>query len=112
MQAHRVHVTLPENHKVMIDGPAEVPTGDAEVIVLSSASVGALPSADTTFAARFRPNPASGPITPSASSRRMQLWIGLRRLSSPRDFEGQRDGCHAGLLERSKVSQETEEPTA
>lgn len=62
MQAHRVHVTIPENHKVMIDVPAEVPTGEAEVIVLSSASVGAPRSADTTFAARFRPNPALGPI--------------------------------------------------
>ena len=62
MQAHRVHVTIPENHKVMIEVPAEVPTGDAEVIVLSSASVGAPQPADTTFAARFRPNPALGPI--------------------------------------------------
>jgi hypothetical protein len=25
-----------------------------------------------------------------------QLWIGLRRLSSPHDFEGQWDGRHAG----------------
>jgi hypothetical protein len=58
MQAHRVYVTIPEDHKVMIDVPAEVPTGDAEVIVLSSASVGAPQPADTTFAARFRPNPA------------------------------------------------------
>jgi hypothetical protein len=32
------------------------------VIVLSSASVRAPQSADTTFAARFRPNPALGPI--------------------------------------------------
>jgi len=57
-----VHVTIPEDHKVMIDVPAEVPTGNAEVIVLSSASVGAPQPADTTFAARFRPNPALGPI--------------------------------------------------
>jgi hypothetical protein len=56
------NVTIPEDHKVTIDVPAEVPTGDAEVIVLSSASVGAPQPADTTFAARFRPNPALGPI--------------------------------------------------
>jgi hypothetical protein len=62
MQAHRVHVTIPEKHKVTIDVPAEVPTGDAEVIMLSSASAVAPQSADTTFAARFRPNPALGPI--------------------------------------------------
>jgi hypothetical protein len=62
MQAHRVHVTIPENHKVTIEVPAEVPVGDAEVIVLSSASVAAPPSTDATFAARFRPNPALGPI--------------------------------------------------
>jgi hypothetical protein len=62
MQAHRVHVTIPDNHKVMIDVPAEVPAGDAEVIVLSSASMGALLPDDKTFASRFRPNPALGPI--------------------------------------------------
>jgi len=62
MQAHRLHITIPEDHKVMIDVPAEMPTGDAEVIVLSSASVGAPRLAGTTFAARFRPNPALGPI--------------------------------------------------
>ena len=42
--------------------PAEVRMGDAEVIVLSSASVGAPQPADITFAARFRSNPALGPI--------------------------------------------------
>jgi hypothetical protein len=57
-----VRVTIPEDHKVMIEVPAEVPTGDAEVIVLSSASLDAPQPADTTFAARFRPNPALGPI--------------------------------------------------
>ncbi len=62
MQAHRVHVTIPEDHKVTIEVPADVPIGDAEVIVLFSASVGAPQPADTTFAARFRPNPALGPI--------------------------------------------------
>ena len=39
-----------------------MPTGDAEVIVLSSASEGVAQPADTTFAARLRPNPALGPI--------------------------------------------------
>ncbi len=62
MQAHRVHVTIPEDHKVMIEVPAEVPAGDAEVIVLSSSSVVTPQPADTTFASRFRPNPALGPI--------------------------------------------------
>jgi hypothetical protein len=62
MQAHRVHVTIPENHKVTIEVPAEVPAGEAEVIVLSSASAGSRLSGDATFAARFRPNPALGPI--------------------------------------------------
>ena len=62
MQAHRVRVTIPENHKVTIEVPAEVPAGEAEVIVLSSTSE-AVPLADNaTFAARFHPNPALGPI--------------------------------------------------
>jgi len=62
MQAHRVHVTIPEDHKVMIDVPAEVRSGDAEVIVLSGASEGVPQAVGTTFAMRFRPNPALGPI--------------------------------------------------
>ena len=57
-----MHVTIPEDHGVTIDVAAEVPAGDAEVIVLSSASEGAPQPADTTFAARFRLNPALGPI--------------------------------------------------
>jgi hypothetical protein len=39
MQAHRVHVSIPEDHKATIEVPAEVPAVEAEVIVLSSASV-------------------------------------------------------------------------
>jgi hypothetical protein len=62
MQAHRVHVTIPENHKVTIEVPTEIPAGEAEVIVLSSTSVGVPLSGDVTFAARFRPNPGLGPI--------------------------------------------------
>ena len=62
MLAHRVHVNIPKDHKVTIDVPAEVPIGDAEVIVLSNTPIVAPQPADTTFAARFRPNPALGPI--------------------------------------------------
>jgi hypothetical protein len=62
MQAHRVRVTVPENHKVTIDLPAEIPAGEAEVIVLSSALAGPRLPCDTTFSARFRPNAALGPI--------------------------------------------------
>jgi hypothetical protein len=61
MQAHRVHVNIPEDHKVTIEIPAEVPTGEAEVIVLSSATAG-VPSGDAAFESRFTPNPALGPI--------------------------------------------------
>ncbi len=62
MQAHRVRVTIPESHKVTIDVPAEIPAGDAEVIVLSSSSVPVAAAGDATFATRFPPNPALGPI--------------------------------------------------
>jgi hypothetical protein len=62
MQAHRVRVTIPENHKVTIEVPTEVPTGEAEVIVLSSIPAGQAVPADTGFATRFRPDPALGPI--------------------------------------------------
>jgi hypothetical protein len=62
MQAHRVRVTIPENHKVTIEVPTEVPTGEAEVIVLSSIPAPHAATADTSFATRFRPDPALGPI--------------------------------------------------
>jgi hypothetical protein len=62
MLAHRVRVTIPENHKVTIDVPAELPAGDAEVIVLTGASVGGTLPDNRTFKARFPPNPALGPI--------------------------------------------------
>lgn len=62
MQAHRVRVTIPENHKVTIEVPAEVPTGEAEVIVLSSMPARQASPADTSFATRFRSDPALGPI--------------------------------------------------
>jgi len=61
MLAHRVRVTIPESHRVTIDVPAEVPAGEAEVIVLAGAPVNAaLPH--TSFEVRFPPNPALGPI--------------------------------------------------
>ncbi len=62
MQAHRVRVTIPENHKVTIEVPTEFPTGEAEVIVLSNIPAGRAVPANTGFANRFRPNPALGPI--------------------------------------------------
>lgn len=62
MQAHRVRVTIPDNHKVTIEVPTEMPAGEAEVIVLSSVPAGQAVSDDTSFATRFRPDPALGPI--------------------------------------------------
>jgi hypothetical protein len=62
MLAHRVRVTIPENHRVTIDVPVEVPAGDAEVIVLTGPSVDGTPPDSKTFEARFRPDPALGPI--------------------------------------------------
>jgi hypothetical protein len=62
MLAHRVRVTIPDSHRVTIDVPAEVPPGEAEVIVLTGAPVNAALPCPTSFEARFRPNPALGPI--------------------------------------------------
>jgi hypothetical protein len=62
MQAHRVHVTIPENHRVTIEVPGEMPVGEAEVILLSSAPAREPLPANTNFAARFRQDPALGPI--------------------------------------------------
>jgi hypothetical protein len=34
MQAHRIHVVVPENHRATIEFPAAVPSGPVELIVL------------------------------------------------------------------------------
>jgi len=34
MQAHRIHVVIPENHRAMIEFPATIPSGPVELIVL------------------------------------------------------------------------------
>jgi len=62
MQAHRVRVTIPEDHKVTIDVPAEVPTGDAEVIVLSSGIRGPAPACRHNLRRAFSSEPGVGPI--------------------------------------------------
>ncbi len=36
MQAHRMHVTVPENRRTLVEFPATVPTGQVELIVLVS----------------------------------------------------------------------------
>ncbi len=36
MQAHRMHVTVPENRRAMVEFPETVPTGEVELIVLVS----------------------------------------------------------------------------
>jgi hypothetical protein len=34
MQAHRIHVVVPEDHRTMIEFPATIPSGPVELIVL------------------------------------------------------------------------------
>jgi len=36
MQAHRMHVTVPENRRTLVEFPDSVPTGQVELIVLVS----------------------------------------------------------------------------
>jgi len=36
MQAHRIHVTVPENRRTVVEFPDTVPTGQVELIVLVS----------------------------------------------------------------------------
>jgi hypothetical protein len=36
MQAHRIHVVIPENHRATIEFPAAIPSGPVELIVLVS----------------------------------------------------------------------------
>lgn len=62
MQAHRVRVTIPENHRVTIEVPMEVPAGEAEIILLSSVPARQAASAEPSFETRFRLDPALGPI--------------------------------------------------
>ena len=50
----------------------------------------------------FGDEPALQVVFYSWSSSLPQLWIVPCRFSSTRDFEGQRDGCHAGMLDQIK----------
>ncbi|MFL6290805.1 MAG: hypothetical protein ACJ759_07915, partial [Thermoanaerobaculia bacterium] len=36
MQAHRIHVTVPEDRRTVVELPATVPTGPVELIILVS----------------------------------------------------------------------------
>jgi hypothetical protein len=47
MFAHRMKVLIPESHEVILHLPSDVPTGEAEVIVL--ADVGAREAADRSI---------------------------------------------------------------
>ena len=41
MQAHRIHIVVPENHRAMVEFPATIPSGPVELIVLVPAETGA-----------------------------------------------------------------------
>lgn len=43
MQAHRMHVTVPEDRRIIVEFPKSVPTGDVELIVLITAERETLP---------------------------------------------------------------------
>lgn len=42
MQAHRIHVTIPEDRRIVVVLPESVPTGDVELIVMVTAGRDAL----------------------------------------------------------------------
>ena len=65
MQAHRLKITIPESREVTVKLPAEVPAGQAEVIILSSdaAEAASRPIAGAgSFDERFPRDSALGPI--------------------------------------------------
>ncbi len=43
MQAHRIHVVVPEDHRATIEFPAAIPSGPVELIVLVPAAAGKRP---------------------------------------------------------------------
>ncbi|MDX2053346.1 MAG: hypothetical protein SFV15_13195 [Polyangiaceae bacterium] len=45
MQAHRIRVVIPSNHQLTVRLPSDVPTGAAEIIVLTESPVAASPPA-------------------------------------------------------------------
>jgi hypothetical protein len=64
MRAHRDQVTIPEDRVITIRLPPDVPTGQAEVIVLTEepAERPAPAQRARTFDERFPRNPKLGPI--------------------------------------------------
>ena len=55
MFAHRIRITVPENHEITVRLPSEVPPGEAEIIVLTDAS--AEPRPALSFDERFPRDP-------------------------------------------------------
>jgi hypothetical protein len=55
MLAHRIRITIPENHEVTVRLPSEVPPGEAEIIVLTEASAELRPA--LSFDERFPRDP-------------------------------------------------------
>jgi hypothetical protein len=55
MLAHRIRITIPENHEVTVRLPSEVPPGEAEMIVLTDESPE--PRAVLSFDERFPRDP-------------------------------------------------------
>ena len=69
MHAHKMTVTVPENHEVTLTLPSDVPTGEAEIIVLSPLARpetrgAALPDVGEVSAAFKRRFPLAGTFGP------------------------------------------------
>ena len=75
MLAHRMKIVIPESHEVVIRLPSDLPSGEAEVIILADASVlprqaGQIDSWLSTLAA----GAPDSPVIPLESLRRENFY--------------------------------------
>lgn len=75
MQAHRLRITIPENHQLTIQLPVDIPPGQAEIIVLSEPPVRGqiVPSFEERLDAWIRGLPAA-PVVSLEALRRESLY--------------------------------------
>ena len=74
MQRHRLHVTIPENRRAIVEFPETIPTGEVELIVLVPAEAEADEPQDLTDEGFpvFAVPPDSKPITQEMIQRALE----------------------------------------
>jgi hypothetical protein len=89
MQAHRIHIVVPENHRATIEFPVTIPSGPVELIVLVPPEEGGKEQVETSAQGRgrlaalaaelARDSRPFGELTPEERRARLRLLRGAGR---------------------------------